>query len=106
MDNAPGKKLKTIAEKFQIAPQTLIQIAPQTLSTILKDKKKYLQQYEDDTFCSTKRRARPAVQADIDEALLRWFMMTRASAVPRLIRQTPITSPFCRPRPALLFILT
>ena len=59
-----GAKVK-IAKKFGIASSML--------STIIKDKKKILDAFEQSAFKPGRKRLRTATQEDVEEALVIWF---------------------------------
>jgi hypothetical protein len=76
VENAPpSKKKKEIAEEFGVLPNTL--------STILKDKVRYEQQfYMSTTVNCDKQRQRASEKKDIDVALLAWFKGIREKNIP------------------------
>ena len=70
----PGKKKKEIAEDFHIPPNTL--------SSILKNKDKYLDAFYGGTVNVDKKRQRPAQYEEVDKALLHWFSCVCSSNAP------------------------
>ncbi|KAK7490691.1 hypothetical protein BaRGS_00018108 [Batillaria attramentaria] len=73
VEKNPCKQRKTIA--------TELSVPASTLSKIIKDKQKYLQQYETSKNPDMKRNRGPKLES-VDTELLNWFAATRSQNIP------------------------